>query len=169
MRKAPPRPNVRPTAYQRERGFCICAQSFDFAQDWPGVRRSFLRGNCLMVGQAVSLSYDEDRQAAPFLVLCLDDAPTSPAEEASPPYCRHVNEKMWDNTTRKPILLRLRVLSGLFLLREAQRALFSLLLNEPPRSTRSLRPAPATMLRAYFNRLSLILRKALPKIFKATR
>jgi hypothetical protein len=33
-------------------------------------------------------------------------------------------------------LLRLRVLLGLFLLRRAQRVLFSLLFHEPPRSTR---------------------------------
>jgi hypothetical protein len=41
---------------------------------------------------------------------------------------------MWETHTRNPILLL--KLFGLFLLRYAQRALFRLLLNEPPRSTR---------------------------------
>ena len=39
-----------------------------------------------------------------------------------------------ETTTRNPMLLFL--LFGLFLLRYAQRALFRLLLNDPPRSTR---------------------------------
>lgn len=41
----------------------------------------------------------------------------------------------WESTTRKPMLLL--KLSGLFLLRAAQRALFRLLFQEPPRTTRS--------------------------------
>ena len=44
--------------------------------------------------------------------------------------------KMWAATTRNPLFLFL--LFGLFLLRAAQRTLFSLLLNEPPRNTRHL-------------------------------
>ncbi len=41
----------------------------------------------------------------------------------------------WESATRKPMLLL--KLSGLFLLRTAQRALFRLLFQEPPRTTRS--------------------------------
>ena len=33
-------------------------------------------------------------------------------------------EELWETTTRNPLLLRLRMLFGLFLLRYAQRALF---------------------------------------------
>jgi hypothetical protein len=51
---------------------------------------------------------------------------------------------MWETATRPP-LLSLFLLGLLFLLREAQRKLFSLgLFHEPPRSTRTPRPAPAT-------------------------
>jgi hypothetical protein len=46
-----------------------------------------------------------------------------------------------DKQTRKPMLL-LRF-SGLLLLRYAQRALFRLLLNEPPRRTRLHRTSPS--------------------------
>lgn len=36
-------------------------------------------------------------------------------------------------------------LSGVFLLRLAARRLFALLLNDPPRSTRRIEPAPTTV------------------------
>jgi hypothetical protein len=49
--------------------------------------------------------------------------------------------KNMETTTRKPLFVFL--LFGLFLLRYAQRALFRLLLNDPPRNTRrSVRRSP---------------------------
>ncbi len=58
-------------------------------------------------------------------------------------------KKMWENRTRQPLLLFL--LLGLFLLRRAQRALSSLLFQDPPRSARISRPRPQYSDRSRWN------------------